>query len=79
MKKAVVVCRVILCFLLASLVIGALCRYLDYRAHPAEYAVQSAPWYFPVLLQGAVTAVFAAVCVILTLIFKKKSAGSNRR
>lgn len=44
----------------------------DYVAHPALYAMQSAPWYTGILVYGAFTAVLAVALLIAMKITKKR-------
>lgn len=39
---------------------------------PNLYAMQSAPWYTELLLDGALVAVVAVVCIILKLVIWRK-------
>ena len=54
------------------LLTGALVRYADYRARPAAYEAQSAPWYTGVLVQAIVTGAAALPLAALLLWLKKK-------
>ena len=47
-------------------------RYIDFRKHPELYAMQSAPWYTSIIVQGVVTIAIMAVCMIVILILRKK-------
>ena len=46
--------------------------YWEYRKYPDLYAMQSAPWYTELLLDGALVAVVAVVCIILKLVIWRK-------
>ena len=44
----------------------------DYKTHPDLYAMQSAPWYTSIFVNGIVTLILLAVVVITKLIIRKK-------
>ena len=44
-----------------------------FKTYPNLYAIQSAPWYTELLLDGALVAVVVVVCIILKLIIRKNS------
>ena len=46
-------------------------RYLDFKARPDLYAMQSAPWYVDLEIQGIVTAVLAAVLLAVMWLVRK--------
>ena len=46
-------------------------QYVDYRCHPVDYAVQSAPWYTNVLIVGVISLIVVFVCVLI-MIFNRK-------
>ena len=43
-----------------------------FKTYPNLYAMQSAPWYTELLLDGALVAVLVVVCIILKLIIWRK-------
>ena len=47
-------------------------RYFDFKAHPELYAMQPAPWYQPLILQGLFTAGAAAVLLLMMRLLKNK-------
>ena len=51
-------------------------RYWDYAQRPELYAMDSAPWYCQILLSGTVTAVIAALLLIVLKILKRKIGSS---
>ena len=64
-----------------NIVMGSFCgffigyglySFIDYRARPGLYAMQSAPWYIGTLLYGIVTASVLLVCLLLKRIIRKK-------
>lgn len=64
-----------------NIVMGSFCgifigyglySFIDYRARPGPYAMQSAPWYTGTLLYGIVTAAVLLVCLLLKRIIRKK-------
>lgn len=44
----------------------------DYKTHSDLYAMQSAPWYTSIFVNGIVTFILLAVVVIAKLIIRKK-------
>ena len=48
-------------------------KFWHFKNYPNLYAIQSAPWYTELLLDGALVAVVVVVCIILKLIIRKKS------
>ena len=49
----------------------ALYEYADYKARPGLYAMQSAPWYVDLEIQGIITAVLAAVLLAAMWLVRK--------
>lgn len=47
-------------------------KFLDYKAHPDLYAMQSAPWYMSILVQGIVTVVVLVAAVLIKMIIRNK-------
>ena len=47
-------------------------KFWHFKTYPNLYAMQSAPWYTELLLDGALVAVLVVVCIILKLIIWKK-------
>lgn len=47
-------------------------RYFDFKAGPELYAMQPAPWYQPLILQGLFTAGAAAVLLLMMRLLKNK-------
>lgn len=50
----------------------SLYAYWDFKTHPVLYALNSAPWYTGVMLEGAVTAVIIAAALAVKFFVKKK-------
>ena len=48
-------------------------KFWHFKTYPNLYAIQSAPWYTELLLDGALVAVVMVVCIILKLIIRKNS------
>ena len=48
-------------------------KFWHFNTYPNLYAMQSAPWYTELLLDGALVAVVVVVCIILKLIIRKNS------
>ena len=47
-------------------------RFYDYRTHPALYEMQSAPWYFRVVVQGIGLVILVIIFLIAMRMVKKK-------
>lgn len=47
-------------------------KFWHFKTYPNLYAMQSAPWYTELLLDGAMVVVVVVVCIILKLIIWKK-------
>ena len=47
-------------------------KFWHFKTYPNLYAMQSAPWYTELLLDGALVAVVAVVCIILKLVIWRK-------
>ena len=47
-------------------------KFWYFKTYPNLYAMQSAPWYTELLLDGALVAVVAVVCIILKLVIGRK-------
>ena len=47
-------------------------KFWHFKTYPNLYAMQSAPWYTELLLDGALVAVLVVVCIILKLIICRK-------
>lgn len=45
----------------------------DFKTHPELYAIQSAPWYTSILVNGVFTLVVLLVCVVIKAIIKHKA------
>ena len=47
-------------------------KFWHFKTYPNLYAMQSAAWYTELLLDGALVAVVAVVCIILKLVIWRK-------
>lgn len=47
-------------------------KLLDYKAHLDLYAMQSAPWYMSILVQGIVSVVVLVAAVLIKMIIRNK-------
>ena len=56
-----------------SVFIGSgLYKYWDFQKYPDLYVIQSAPWYTSILINGLLTLVLLAVCMIVKVILIEK-------
>lgn len=51
---------------------SGLYKYWHFRKYPDLYAMQSAPWYTGILINGLFTLVLLAVCMIVKVILTRK-------
>ena len=51
---------------------SGLYKYWHFRKYPDLYAMQSAPWYTSILINGLFTLVLLAVCMIVKVILTRK-------
>lgn len=68
--------RIAWCFIgafIGALIGNGIWKYWDYKAHPDLYAMNSAPWYTGLLLNGIVTAVVMIICLIIIVVINKRS------
>lgn len=72
MKRLYYILKVLLGCLIGVFAGSSLYRCWDYAKRPDFYAVNSAPWYGQILLSGTVTAVVAAILLIVLKILKHK-------
>ena len=47
-------------------------RYWDFKVHPDLYAMQSAPWYLPLKIQGPFTVGIAVIVLAAMWLVRKK-------
>lgn len=47
-------------------------QYYDFKTHPGLYTMQSAPWYYAVLLHGAAALVIAVALAVGMRLVKRK-------
>ena len=52
---------------------SGLYKYWHFRKYPDLYAMQSAPWYTSILINGLFTLVLLAICMIVKVILTKKA------
>ena len=51
---------------------SGLYKYWDFQKYPGLYVIQSAPWYTSILINGLLTLVLLAVCMIVKVILIEK-------
>ncbi len=47
-------------------------KYTDYKQHPDIYMINSAPWYVGLQIQGIITLIVDAVCIIILAMMRRK-------
>ena len=72
MQRLYYILQVLLGCLLGGFAGSSVYRCWDYAQRPELYAMDSAPWYGQILLSGTVTAVVAAILLIVLKILKHK-------
>ena len=72
MKRLYSILKTLLGCLIGVFAGSSLYRCWDYAQRPELYAMDSAPWYGQILLSGTVTAVVAAILLIVLKILKPK-------
>lgn len=45
----------------------------DYKVHPDLYAMQPAPWYTSIFINGIFTLILLAVAIVIKLIIRKRA------
>ena len=63
-KKAA---KIILCLLLLAFLGSAIWDYADFRLHPMNHVMDSAPWYVSSIVRGMIMSPVALVCVVVLL------------
>lgn len=72
MKRLYSILKTLLGCLIGVFAGSSLYRCWDYAQRPDFYAVNSAPWYGQLLVNGVLTAVVAAILLIVLKILKHK-------
>lgn len=72
MKRLYSILKTLLGCLIGVFAGSSLYRCWDYAQRPDFYAVNSAPWYGQLLINGVLTAVAAAILLIVLKILKHK-------
>ena len=79
LERGTAMLRKLNCFL--NIVIGSfigvfigfgIYKFWHFKTYPNLYAMQSAPWYTELLLDGAMVAVVVVVCIVLKLVIWRK-------
>lgn len=72
MKRLYFFLKILLGCMVGIFVGNTLYRCWDYFRRPDFYAMQSAPWYLPVLVTGVLTAAAAVLLLIVMRMLKRK-------
>ena len=72
MKRLYSTLKIFLGCLIGVFAGSTLYRCRDYAQRPELYAMDSTPWYCQILLTGALTAVIAAILLIVLKMLKRK-------
>ena len=73
MKRLYRILKILLGCSIGVLLGSGIYRYFDFKARPALYAMQPAPWYQPLVLQGLFMAGAAAVLLLMMRLLKNKN------
>lgn len=71
-KKIQRILNIIMSCFVGVLIGSGLYRYWHFRKYPELYIMQSAPWYTGILVQGLLTLILLAICMIIKVIFMEK-------
>ena len=72
MKELYGFLRILLWCFIGVFLGSSLFQYLDYKAHPALYDMQSAPWYTAIQIRGLFTVVLVVITLTVMAILRKK-------
>ena len=72
LKKLNRICNAVIGAFIGVFIGNVIYTLWDFKTHPDLYAVQSAPWYTGILINGIVTVVIVAIAVIIKLIARQK-------
>lgn len=73
MKTAVRIAWCVMGAFIGVLIGSGIWKYWDYKKHPEIYALNSAPWYTGLLLNGIVMLVIDIMGLIIIAVIKRKS------
>ncbi len=71
-KKINQILNIIIGAFIGMFIGSGLYEYWHFRKYPYLYAMQSAPWYTSILINGLLTIVLLAVCMIVKVILYRK-------
>lgn len=77
-KKINQILNVIMGSLIGMFIGSGLYKYWHFRKYPYLYVMQSAPWYTGILINGLLTFVLLAVCMIVKVILIEKKGRSQK-
>ena len=71
-KKINQILNIIMCSFIGVFIGSGLYKYWDFQKYPDLYVIQSAPWYTSILINGLLTLVLLAVCMIVKVTLIEK-------
>ncbi len=71
-KKIQRILNIIMSCFVGVIIGSGLYRYWHFRKYPELYFIQSAPWYTSIIVQGLLTLILLAICMIIKVIFMEK-------
>ena len=77
-KKINQILNIIMGSFIGMFIGSGLYKYWHFRKYPYLYAMQSAPWYTSILINGLLTLVLLAVCMIVKVILIEKIGWSQK-
>jgi len=72
MKKLYDILRIVQWGFTGTFIGKSIYQYYDYKAHPALYAMRSAPWYLSIEIHAIFTLIIVAVLGIIRWLIKRK-------
>lgn len=72
MKQLYRILNIVLWCFTGAFIGSTIYRYYDYNTHPDLYAIQSAPWYLSIQIQGIFTIIIVVIILIIMWFLKKK-------
>ena len=71
-KKIQRILNIIMSCFVGVFIGSGLYRYWHFQKYPELYFIQSAPWYTSIIVQGLLTLILLAICMIIKVIFMEK-------
>lgn len=79
MKRLNTILSIVMGVLAGAFLGRGICVAWSFKAHPEMYAMNSAPWYTGILVEGSVTLVVLLICLTIKAILKHKFIKSDSK